>query len=544
MLNGQKALLLFDNAADDKQILPLLPPTSCLLLITSRQHFQAPGLHPKNLEVLSSDDARELMLKIAPRLAPTPTLPRDVQQVAGEGALAVDAIAKMCGYLPQALRAAASLLAVSEDLDPNDYLQQLGDERTRLEKIGAEGIELSVEASLSLSYARLTDGAKQVFCKLSVFPGDFDAAAEVAVCEDEGHNHLSELLRLSLVQYDPTAHRYKLHDLVRLFADKRLSDEARHAAQLHHAKYYLSVLSAADDLYMHGGDDITRGLALFDLEWSNIQSGRAWAVSQMKENNNAIRLCNEYANNWYVLNLRLHPREYIHWVNDALTAARQLKHQNYEGVHLGNLGVAYAELGETRKAIEYHNQRLEIAREIGDRRGEGQALGNLGIAYADLGETRKAIEFYEQVLTIAREIGDRRSEGNALGNLGVAYADLGETRKAIEYHEQALKIDREIGDKHGEGQDLGNLGNAYAAQGETRKAIKLYNQRLEIAREIGDRRGEGIALGNMSLARDKLGERDKAIKLAEAALRIFEQIEDPNAAKVRKQLAEWKNNDK
>jgi hypothetical protein len=34
-------------------------------------------------------------------------------------------------------------------------------------------------------------------------------------------------------------------------------------------------------------------------------------------------------------------------------------------------------------------------REIGDRRGEGNALGNLGIAYADLGDARKAIDFYE-----------------------------------------------------------------------------------------------------------------------------------------------------
>ena len=56
-----------------------------------------------------------------------------------------------------------------------------------------------------------------------------------------------------------------------------------------------------------------------------------------------------------------------------------------------------------------------------DRRGEGAALGNLGLAYADLGEVNKAIEFYKQVLVIAREIGDRRGEGSALGNLGNAY---------------------------------------------------------------------------------------------------------------------------
>jgi len=64
--------------------------------------------------------------------------------------------------------------------------------------------------------------------------------------------------------------------------------------------------------------------------------------------------------------------------------------------------------------------------------------------------------------------------------------------------------------------------------------------RLAIAREIGDRRGEGNALWNSALALDKLGDRAQAITRAEAALRIREAIEDPNAAKVRARLAEWR----
>ncbi|HMD86568.1 MAG TPA: hypothetical protein VKO18_17925 [Terriglobia bacterium] len=61
-----------------------------------------------------------------------------------------------------------------------------------------------------------------------------------------------------------------------------------------------------------------------------------------------------------------------------------------------------------------------------------------------------------------------------------------------------------------------------------------------ITREIGDRRGEGNALWNMSLALDKLGDRAQAIAHAEAALKIYEAIEDPNSAKVRAQLAQWR----
>jgi hypothetical protein len=44
----------------------------------------------------------------------------------------------------------------------------------------------------------------------------------------------------------------------------------------------------------------------------------------------------------------------------------------------------------------------------------------------------------------------------------------------------------------------------------------------------------------MSRALDRLGDRKKAIEHAEAALKIKERIEDPTAARVRKQLEEWR----
>jgi tetratricopeptide (TPR) repeat protein len=91
---------------------------------------------------------------------------------------------------------------------------------------------------------------------------------------------------------------------------------------------------------------------------------------------------------------------------------------------------------------------MEIAREIGDRRGEGAALGNLGNAYAALGDARKAIEFYEQQLVIVREIGDRRGEGNALGNLGMTYKNLGAADKARGLWQEALAIFRAIESPH------------------------------------------------------------------------------------------------
>ena len=524
-LSGKRVLLLLDNAADSAQVRPLLPPTGCAVLVTSRKSVTLPGMTPLTLHLLTDKEARQLLLEIAPR----------AESVAEQ-------ICKFCGYLPLALRAAGSLLAITTDLDPVDYAAQLQDERSGLELIGTEGVDIDVAASFNLSYARLASEASRVFRLLSVFPATFDAVAEEVVCGDAGHVQLSDLVRRSLVLYDESTKCYRLHDLARLFADTKLSAEERAAGQKHFATHYKDVLTAADKLYLEAGESLLRGLTLFDLEWGNIQAGHAWVAAQTNAADVEVaRLGMTYPyTGAYVLDLRQHARDQIRWLEIGLAAAQRLRDRKVEAATLVNLGSAYADLGETRRAIEFFEQRLTIAREIDDRRGEGIALGGLGKSYALLGETRRAIQFFEQRLTIAREIGDRRSEGMALGDLGVAYADLGETRRAIQFYEQSLTIAREIGDRRGEGIALGNLGVAYADLDETARAIQFYEQHLAIAREIGDRRGEGTDLWNMSLALVQLGERAQGIQHAEQALTIYEQIEDPYAATVRAQLAEWR----
>ena len=113
-------------------------------------------------------------------------------------------------------------------------------------------------------------------------------------------------------------------------------------------------------------------------------------------------------------------------------------------MHLGNLGLAYAALGEMRRAIEYYEQALTISREFGDRRDEGNHLISLGIAYAALGEVRRAIEYYKKALAISRVIGDLRGDGDALANMGLAHKELGDIGRARELWEEALRIYEEI----------------------------------------------------------------------------------------------------
>ena len=93
---------------------------------------------------------------------------------------------------------------------------------------------------------------------------------------------------------------------------------------------------------------------------------------------------------------------------------------------------------------------------MGDRRGEGQTLGNLGLAYASLGDARQAISFYEQHLVIAREIGDRRGEAIVSWNLGLALEQQGQLAQAAAAMQICVDYEREIGHPDAE-QDAARL---------------------------------------------------------------------------------------
>ena len=139
----------------------------------------------------------------------------------------------------------------------------------------------------------------------------------------------------------------------------------------------------------------------------------------------------------------------------GLAIAHELCAPRGEGTHLGNLGLAYADLGQVERAIEHFQQALTITREIHDasrseaerteaRSSEGRHLGNLGLAYAALGQIELAIEHYQKALAIAQEFGDRRAEALRSWNLGLLYEDTDPT-KAVELMFARVAYELEIG---------------------------------------------------------------------------------------------------
>jgi tetratricopeptide (TPR) repeat protein len=511
VLSGKRVLLLLDDAAEAGQVRPLLPPAGCTLLVTSRRRFVVEGLVAHDLDTLAPMEAVALLRSMASRL--------------DEASAA--AIVEECGRLPLAVRLAGAALAVRKDLAAGAYLARLRAARLR---------ELDgVAASIRLSEEQLPAVVRDRWPELAVLVGGFEASWAAAVWDVEAavaDDYLGTLLGYSLLDWDADNRLYHLHDLVRDYAGGHLEGAARADAERRHAVHFRNVLDEADTLYKRGSAAVVEAVELFERAWANAQAGFAWAERRAGQEAEAARLCVSYPHRAiYLLQLRQHPQVQIAWLQAALQAAREINDRRGEGNALGNLGLAYADLGQPQQAIEFYQQQLAITRDIGDRRGEGAALGNLGIAFKHLGQPQLAINFHEEALATSRAISDRRAESQALCNLGNAYYAVGQVQRAIDFYQQQLAITRDIGDRRSEGNALCNLGIAYSAIGKAQLAIDFYQRHLAIARDIGDRQGEAKACWNLGLQVAELGPERlaEAIDLMVVYVRFLQEIDHPDA---------------
>jgi len=209
---------------------------------------------------------------------------------------------------------------------------------------------------------------------------------------------LGDLAALSLVRPGSVRGRYELHTLLADYS-RTLARGAGEWERLRtaHLRYYVAYAA-----------HYTNDFGALEAELRNLMAAGEWARESGESE--GVRALAEwlYAHGVHFLDLRGYFHEAVRLLGWAVEAARMMGDRRGEGAGLGNLGMAYANLGRVWRAIGYHEAALDIAREVGDRFGEGNHLGNLGSAYIDLGEVRRAIECCDAALKVAREIGDRR----------------------------------------------------------------------------------------------------------------------------------------
>lgn len=520
---ARRVLVIADNAATVDQVLPLRPGDPAhRMLVTSRDTLPLPGARRIELDVLPRPDAIGV-LDHAVRM----TRPADGRVDADPAA--AGELARLCGYLPLALRIIAQVLADQPERGVASVVQDLAHTRDRLSEL-AYGDVMAVRAVFDASYQRLPCEQARLFRLLSLVPGPHSDLGAAAALADEPVTTTRRLLeglrRAHLIQSARWPGSYHLHDLLHLYARERCAQDEvvdDRAALERLLAYYRDTARAAHghlDPRVPAGarsdrfDGYRSALTWLDSQWPNLVA----AVPRAFATGNYGLARDIPAALFFAVDLRGHWADWATMNEVAYQACDALEDQRGAAFARNNLGDAYREQGAFDQAVEHYQAALQLCRGLDARRDEGVILGNLGNTYYALRRFAEALHYHEQALTICRNTGDRYSEGTALNNLGNALRNLGRFDQAIDRYHEDLAICREIGARRGEGIVLGNLGSTYYQMRRFDTALEYFQDKLEICRETDDQRGEAAALNNLGSTHRELGHSDLAAEHYKQAL--------------------------
>ena len=201
-----------------------------------------------------------------------------------------------------------------------------------------------------------------------------------------------------------------------------------------------------------------------------------------------------------------------------------------------NLAIAYRAAGRLDEAISLHEQTLAARERVlgPDHPDTLQSRNNLANAYRAAGRLDEAISLQEQALASYERVlvPDHPDTLASRDNLALAYQDAGRLDEAIRLHQQAL-ADRErvLGQDHPSTlNSRNNLANAYGAAGRLDEAISLHEQTLAARERVqGPDHPDTLASrDNLAIAYLAAGRLDEAISLHEQALAAFERVLGPD----------------
>jgi tetratricopeptide (TPR) repeat protein len=533
LMFGRQMLVVLDNVSSVEQVRPLLPASAgCLVLVTSRDSLAGlvarDGARRIDLDLLERDEAMELLhTLIGARAEAEPA--------------AVEALATLCDRLPLALRIAAELAASRPRATVAELVEELTDEKTRLELLDAGAdARTGIRSVFSWSYRALPARDARLFRLLGLNPDshiDVYAAAALADADlGQVRGALDALARAHLIQPGP-AGRYAMHDLLRGYAGRRAerdeTDATRRAAVLRLLDYYLATAARAMDAVFPA--ERHRRPHVFPVGTptpavDTPAAARAWLDDQRA----ALTIAVSYAARhgcpvhaikiadvlWRYFHNGAHHQEALTIHAAALHASGQVGDRKSYGIAQVNLGTVYWRLGRHDQAVTSYKQALVAFREAEDRTGEARVLANLGAVYWIWGRYEEAAENSGLALIAFGDVSDRAGEARALGNLGAVRTAQGRYSEAAECHQQALTISRTVGDGQGEARAMDNLGVVRARQGSFDEATGYHEQALTILRELGDRTGEAEALENLGTLHRERGRYTQALDHLQQALDI------------------------
>ncbi|MFE9927143.1 tetratricopeptide repeat protein [Streptomyces sp. NPDC005774] len=538
LLADRRVLVVLDNAAGAEQVRPLLQGSRrCRVVVTSRQALRGllvtHEVYTFVLDLLTPQQARELLERLL-----------GARRAADAGD-ALAELARLCGYLPLALRLAAAHLVSRPRLGLEEFVARLRREG-RLSVLAVEDdLHAGVRAALELSYASLPAPTRRTFLLAGLHPGQEFGTAAVAVLAGrsvrEAGEELDRLAGLYLVE-QTGADRWRMHDLLREFTGARLRQEStaqeREAAGRELADWYAAACAAAMDLV----DPHRRRLpsptaavgAARPPSFVSADEATAWLETECTNLVGTIRLCARHG--WHDRTVRLTHALWRHllftrrtgdWIAThelALAATRAAGDVRAEAEMLTNLATARMVTGDGAEGTALYEHSLTLRRACGDRTGEAATRGNLGNAYYLSGRYDDAAACYHAALELFRDLEDTRGQANTLNSLGRLAALHGQATRAQTAYEESLALFRKIGDSHGEANIMVNLGALLSEHGSPADARTHLEQALSLFQRLGDPAGQAETLSKLgrlaiqeNAAADALPHLTQALELSRRA---------------------------
>ncbi|MEU5656474.1 tetratricopeptide repeat protein [Streptomyces sp. NPDC047737] len=491
LLAERRCLLVLDNARDEGQVRPLLPGTGAgMVMVTSR----------RMLSGLESVDRLPLGELTPPEAADFLAGLIGAERAAADPAALAD-VARLCGHLPLALRVAGNWLATRTGWSVRRLADRLALEDRRLDALAAG--DLRVSAAFDLSYRQLTPAAARLFRRLALIPGpDAGAAGAAQLTGQElfdAEDTLEELVEAGLLSSD--GERYRLHDLVRLFARTRLTadesaeDAGRAAAALDDWLLRTTVVAGrwfepghgAPPAGWHGTVDLSS--ADLALRWLKAE-GASWLA--------AVRTAAVSGEHASVVEVA----EALHWFSD----------QWISWVH-------WPEVFATAAAS---------AQALGDPLLEATQLNYHAWALLVCeGRFQDAVARADQALTAARRADDPMQQAWAHQYRSWALRKMGDHARSRKDLRRAAELFDAAGDVHGSLQCMHNDALILTAQGRPEEALASYRRTYAFLEANGDRVEPHIAditrlelHSNMGWAYAQLQQWDEAVSQLWTALGV------------------------
>lgn len=540
----RRMLIVLDNARDTAQVTPLVPGSpTCTLLITSRRRLAGlaiTGARLLDLDVLNDTEARGLL---AARLG-AEAMAREPDAVAD--------LLRCCAGLPLAISIVAARVQAHPDFPLAALAAELRDATTRLDALDAGELTANLRAVFASSHETLDDASATLLGRLGRAPGPDIGLAAVgslaAVPTAQARVLLRQLETAHLVQrFQPG--RYRMHDLIRLYAIERSGRDDTEA--LHRlVGFYLHTAHHGDRmLYPHRPPidvarpppgcvpqplaDVDDVMAWFDAEHPNLLAAQrlaadhgwhrevwqlAWSLSAYHRRRGRIR---DDGDVWRA----------------ALHAAQELGDPDVLAQAYKRLGGTLARTGEHQRALEHLKRALAYLEDTNDIAGQIDTRQALTMVWVTMGDMPNAVDNAEAALELARASGNQVWEADALNAAGMCHAEVDHVERAREYCEAGLRLQRATGNGEGEAETLDSLGYLEHRCGRYDAALDYYQQALGVYERLDFDYQKADTLQRIGETYAALGRSADANVAWQQAIRMYEtQNRTAAADDLRQQL--------